>query len=179
MVMKKLEGKKGNRQYSDYICLRQRAMKKLTLTLVIPLTIISFALITKWWYVLPKDAPDSMFAGFPFPYVGDGWGSSMSFQYFAIEFIADLLTYFVFWFLMIMLINHFLVKIKPHKAVTIILCSVTVLIVTGAVTLATAFDHYFHLTRDFKMEIMDSGYKFGIGHVQRPEYNKYRLTQKR
>lgn len=56
-------------------------MKQLTLKLIIPLTVISFAIFTKWWYALPADAPDTMFHGFPFPFVCEGWHSSMTLQF--------------------------------------------------------------------------------------------------
>ena len=153
-------------------------MRRLIFTLVIPLTIISFAFFTKWWYALPEDAPDTMFIGFPFPYVGDGWGSSMSLQYFAIEFIADLLTYFAFWFLLAALIDRFLIKIKLNKALTIILWCFSGLIISGAVFIASVFESNFYLTRDFKMEVLDSGFNLPLEHKQRPDLNKYHSENK-
>jgi hypothetical protein len=73
-------------------------VRQLTLKLIIPITIISFAFFTKWWYALPVDAPDTMYWGFPFAYIGDGWGSSMTLQIFLIEFISDLLIISFFGF---------------------------------------------------------------------------------
>lgn len=34
-------------------------MKSLIFKIVIPLTIVSFATFTKWWYASPVDAPDT------------------------------------------------------------------------------------------------------------------------
>src|SRR5678815_3945633 len=104
-------------------------MKSLTLKIVVPLTIISFATFTKWWYTLPVDAPDTMFTGFPFPFVCDGWHTSLSLQIFVTEFIADLLTYFLFWFIVIFSVNRFVIKFKIHKAITIGLWTLSGLII--------------------------------------------------
>ena len=87
-------------------------MKQLTWRLILPLTIISFGVFTKWWYVLPVDAPDTMMAGFPLAFVCDGWHTSMSLQIFAFELMFDFLIYFSFWFLLIIFINRYLLRIK-------------------------------------------------------------------
>lgn len=52
-----------------------------------------------------------MMAGFPFPYVCDGWFTSMSNQFFVTELIIDFLIYILFWLLLIFSINRFFVKI--------------------------------------------------------------------
>ncbi len=66
--------------------------------ILIPVTIISFAVFTKWWFTVPVDAPDTMYWGFPFAFVGEGWHTSMSLQIFVMELIADLIFYFLFWY---------------------------------------------------------------------------------
>ena len=83
--------------------LHRKQMKQLTLKLIIPLSVISFATLTKWWYALPVDAPGTYLTGFPFPFVCNGWHTSMSLQIFAIEFFVDFLTYFLIWFLVFFL----------------------------------------------------------------------------
>ena len=65
-------------------------------TLILPLSIISLTIFTKWWYILPVDAPDSMMYGFPIPYSCNGWHTSLSYQIFIFEFIVDLLIHFAF-----------------------------------------------------------------------------------
>jgi hypothetical protein len=82
--------------------------------MVLPLTVISFGTITKWWYALPVDAPDTMFTGFPFAYACPGWHTSMSLQIFVTEFIIDFLTYFLLWFVLIFCIDHFVTKVKTY-----------------------------------------------------------------
>lgn len=148
-------------------------MKSLTLKIVIPLTIISFATLTKWWYTLPVDAPDTMFTGFPFPFVCNGWHTSLSLQIFVTEFLADLLTYFLFWFIVIFTINRFVVKFKNYKAITIGLWTLSGLIIAFATLLASNKDNLFFVKRPFKMEVMETGFKFGWQHVERPNFYKY------
>ena len=90
-------------------------IKQLTWRLILPLTIISFGTFTKWWYVLPGDAPDTMMVGFPLAFAGDGWFTSMSLQIFLIEFIVDFIIYFLFWFLIVLLIRRILTQINISK----------------------------------------------------------------
>jgi hypothetical protein len=92
-------------------------IKDLVKKLVLPLTFISFALWTKWWmvYALPIDAPDIIMVGFPLTYAGDGWHTSLSLQIFFLELLIDLLTYFLFWLVVILLVDRFVVKIRVNK----------------------------------------------------------------
>lgn len=112
-------------------------MKQLSWKLVLPLTILSLTIFTKWWYVLPVDAPDSMMYGFPIPYACDGWHTSLSYQFFIFEFIADFLIHFLFWFFVTVLINRFIIKIKLHKIVTISLLCIAGLFASGLIFIAS------------------------------------------
>src|ERR1044071_5539679 len=91
-------------------------MKSLTLKLILPLTLISFASFTKWWYVLVVDGPDEVLTGFPLPYVCAGWHTSASLQIFLLEFFIHLLCYFIFWFVLVFIFHRF---IKPISINTI------------------------------------------------------------
>ena len=119
-------------------------MKQLTWKLVLPLTIISFATFTKWWYILPVDAPDTMMTGFPLPYLCSGWHTSLSLQVFMTEFMIDLLAYFAFWFLLIFMIDRFLTRIRIHKILTIALLTLSGLFISGAILIASNSDNIFH-----------------------------------
>ena len=153
-------------------------MKSLTFKLVLPLTIISFGTLTQWWYTLPVDAPDTMFNGFPFPFVCEGWHTSMSLQIFVTEFIADLLTYFLFWFILAFCINRFVAQLKIHKAFTVCLWTLSGFIIAFATVLAANKDNLFYVKRPFKMEIMETGFQFSWQHVERPDY-KYHPEARR
>jgi hypothetical protein len=146
-------------------------MKSLTAKIIIPLTIISIATLTKWWYVLPVDAPDTMFTGFPFPFVCDGWHTSLSLQIFVREFFADFLTYFICWLIFIFCVNRFVVKLNPHKAVTTGLWSLSVLIIAFATLFAANADNRFYWKRTFDMKVMATGFQFGWQHIEKPDSN--------
>ena len=161
------------------IIYRQPDMKSLTFKIVIPLTVISFATFTKWWYALPADAPDTMFSGFPLPFVCNGWHTSLSLQIFMTELIVDLLTYFLFWFILIFVLNRFLIKIKTYKLVTTCLWTLSGLIMAFALFLSVNKDNLFNVKRPFNIEVMETGYQFGWQHIERPDYNKVHPETKR
>ncbi|MDN5201008.1 hypothetical protein QQ008_06540 [Fulvivirgaceae bacterium BMA10] len=148
-------------------------MKQLTWKLVLPLTVISFATFTKWWYVLPVDAPDTMMAGFPMAYLSEGWHTSMSLQIFVVEFLIDLLTYFMFWFLLVFCINRLLIKIRIHKILTILLLTLTGLIMIGTTIIFSMPEHVYKSTRDFEITVLETGYKFFWQKTERPDFEKY------
>ena len=148
-------------------------MKSLTLKLVIPITIISFATLTKWWYTLPDDAPDTIFTGFPFPFVCNGWHTSLSLQIFVGPLILDLLTYFICWLVLFYCFNRYITKLKTHKLVTISLWTVSIYIVTFATLIAADKNNLFYLKQPYKMEVMETGFQFGWQNIERPDIYKY------
>ncbi|MEO8150862.1 MAG: hypothetical protein ABI723_24730 [Bacteroidia bacterium] len=154
-------------------------MKQLTLKLVIPLTAISFSIFTKWWFTLPVDGPDTILTGFPFPFVCNGWHTSMSLQIFVAELFVDLLTYFAFWFITIYCINRFFKVINVHIILTILLLSLTGLILTGSVFIASNSDNLFYFKRPWDMEIMETGYKFTWQNQTHPDFYKYHPESKK
>lgn len=152
-------------------------MKSLSWTFIIPLTVISFTIFTKWWYVLPIDAPDTMMAGFPFPYVCDGWHTSLSLQIFIFELCIDVLIHFVFWLLVIFCVDRYILKINIHKIVTIILMSIAGLFICGHMIFAFNPDNRVYIKRPFDMDILKTGYRFFWEGNKRPvnfDFNEYR-----
>jgi len=144
-------------------------MKTLTWQLIIPLTIISFVFVTKWWYALPADAPDTMYTGFPLIYSGAAWHTSMAYQIFVAEFLIDILTYFLTWFIVIYCINRFWFTIKLPRLVTTIVWSFSVLIM-GLYTLTASFsDNVYYFKKSYPMIIKETGYHFFWQHTQRPD----------
>src|SRR5450432_1616842 len=148
-------------------------MKKSSRYVIFPLTIISFGTFTKWWYVLPDDAPDTMMSGFPLAYVSDGWHTSMSLQIFLAEFIIDFLIYFLFWFLLIFIIDRYLTRIKFSRILTMLLWTLSTLIFTLAIIIASMPDQIIKVKRDWRMQIMTTGYKLTWKKQERPDFNKY------
>ena len=148
-------------------------MKQLTWKLILPLTVISFGTVTKWWYALPVDAPDTLYAGFPFPFVGDGWHTSLSLQFFVLELIADFLVYFLFWFISVFCIHRYLTTIKTKKIFTIGIWVISVLIIFCAAFIASFSENIFYFKRPYDMEIMQTSFKFVWQETNRPDYYKY------
>ena len=153
-------------------------IKRLTLNLILPLTIVSFGTFTKWWYVLPDDAPDTIMFGFPLAFVGDGWFTSMSHQIFVFELLFDFLIYFIFWFILLLTINHYLKEIKIHKFLTGILWVLSTIIFTFNIWLVSYPEQIFKMNRDWNMKIMVTGYKFVWTNQDRPDFSKYNLKKK-
>lgn len=148
-------------------------MKQLTFKLIIPLTVISFAAFTKWWYTLPVDAPGTMFRGFPLAYSCPGWHTSLSLQIFLTEFTIDLLAYFLFWFVLIFCINRYLTKVKTFKLVTIALWTISGLTISFGTLMASNEDNLFYIKRPFDMRVLETGYEFIWQNTERPDYYKY------
>ena len=154
-------------------------MKNLTWKLVLPLTIISFVVFTKWWYVDVVDWTDEILTGFPVPYMCPGWHTSLSLQIFVSGLIIDLLTYFAFWLILIFLINNFLIKIRLNKVLTIILLSFSGLLSAGMILIGINSDNVYMYRRDFDVKILETGYKFIWQNQTRPDYYKYHPEMKR
>ncbi|AWH86213.1 hypothetical protein HYN59_14330 [Flavobacterium album] len=148
-------------------------MKHLILKLVLPLTLFSFIFVTKWSYVQVEDGPDEMLHGFPLPYRCPGWHTSLSTQYFLTEMAFDLLVYFLFWLILIYLVNRFVLVLKPHKFTVIVLWFVTALTLCLPVLLATMPDNMFITKRDFNYEEIDTGVQFMWESESKPDYYKY------
>jgi hypothetical protein len=135
-------------------------MKQLTVRYTLPLTFISFALFNKWWYALPFDARETFYYGFPFPFVGEGWHTSLSLQIFILEFFIDFITYFLFLFSLIFFIHYYLKKINPNKILSTVLWVMASLIICVAVLIAIDSNHIYYFKRPYDMQILESGYKF-------------------
>src|SRR4030095_4232919 len=148
-------------------------MKKLLFYLVMPLTIIAFATMTKWWYVVVVDGTDEILIGFPFPFVCPGFHTSMSIQIFVLELIIDLLTYFCIIFILIYIINKFIWKIKITRVSTIVLYTMCGTVFSAAGLIAAGPNNLFFLSRPFDIEIMETGYKFTWQNLAHPDYYKY------
>src|SRR6478736_3232592 len=112
-------------------------LKQLTWRLAFPLSIILFGTITKWWYVLPVEAPDTMMIGFPLAYLSDGWHTSMSYQIFILEFLVDFLVYFLFSFLLVFLFNRYMTTIKVSQWLTGLLWVFSTIIFSTAIFIAS------------------------------------------
>ncbi|MEO6637736.1 MAG: hypothetical protein ABIN25_05640 [Ginsengibacter sp.] len=153
-------------------------IKQLTWRLILPLTIISFGSFTKWWYVLPDDAPDTMMAGFPLAFVADGWFTSMSLQIFLIEFIFDFIIYFLFCFLIVFLIKGLLTQINISKVLARIIWTFAILTIAFWFMILSISEKHIKAKRDWEMKLLVTGYKVTWLYKDRPAFSKYDLNKK-
>jgi hypothetical protein len=137
------------------------------------MTIVSFGTFTKWWYVLPVDAPDTMMVGFPFAFAADGWATSLSLQIFMLELVVDFLIYFLFWFLIIMLIDRFIIRIKIVRILTGVLWIFSTILFSFAVWIASFPEQDFEKKRDWDMRVLETGYKLTWTYQDRPDFKKF------
>ncbi len=144
-------------------------MKQLTWKLVLPLTIISFTIFTKWWHVEIDDYREIL-SGFPFPFVCPGWHTSLSLQIFVLELIVDILVYFSFWFFIIMTVTKIVKPFRIPKPMTITLLATSGLFMTVLILLAINPDNIYTTTRPFDIKIIETGYRFMWQEETRPEY---------
>lgn len=134
-------------------------MKKLIWKFVLPLTIISFCLFTKWWHVGIANRHDDILIGFPFPFFRLAGHTSLALQIFISELCINLLIYFGFWFISVLIVHRFLIQIRLHKAAAIILIFISGILLSGLVLIALNPDNIYTTKRDFDIEIKATGYK--------------------
>lgn len=138
-------------------------MKKLIFRLTLPLTLITFGIITKWSYGIVVDGTDEFFYGFPLIYKCDGFHTSLSTQYFLTEMIINLLTYFSFWLLIIWTINRFW-KINIPKLISKIFWLGFGILFLGFIYLSNEFDDRYLMKRNFEVITVDSGFTIFENH---------------
>ena len=145
-------------------------MRKLIFRLTLPLTLISFGIITKWSYGIAIDAKDDFFYGFPMIYKCEGFHTSMSTQYFLTEMAINLLTYFVFWLIITLVINR-IWKINIAKRIAKIFWIGFGILFLGFAYMSNDLDDRYLIKRDFDVKIFDSGITiFGIHSTDRERY---------
>ena len=127
-------------------------MKQSDLRIAVYLTIISFALITLQWNILPVDAPDSEMYGFPLPYSCNAWHTSLARQYFLLEFFIDILCYFIFWTVCLLFLKKLNVQIFSKRIIGYVLLFVAGIFLILSLILAFMFENTFQLKRDFDFE---------------------------
>lgn len=154
-------------------------MKSLLIKLILPLTIISFTLFTKWWYASPVEAPDTMYIGFPLIFQGAGWHTSMSLQIFLVEFIVDFLVYFFSLTLAIFLVKQFFSKLSIPKILTVVLWVISSSIIAIVLLQCMIADNAYHLKRPYDVKILETGYSFIWQDIERPDYYKYFPEEKK
>lgn len=152
-------------------------MKNLILKLSLPLAVISFAAFTKWWNVLPFDARQTFYWGFPFAYVGEGWQTSGALQFFILEALVDFTLYFLVCYGLLWILCS-LFKIKTiSKLIIKILWSLACLIII-AWTLIISFSYpTFYITRNYDWKVLSEGFLFIGQKTPNPDSNQYQPSE--
>ena len=145
-------------------------MRKLILRLTLPLTLISFGIITKWSYGIVIDGTDEFLYGFPLIYKCDGFHTSLSTQYFLTEMTFNLLTYFSFWLIVTLILSRIWTINIPKLISKIFWIGYTVLFL-GFIYFSKDLNDQYLIKRDFEVKIFDSGISiFGIHSTDREKY---------
>lgn len=144
-------------------------MKQLNIKLALAISLVSMFLLTKWWFALPVDGPDKMYWGFPIAFMGEGFHTSMSYQFFIIEFIANFAAYFSFWMLLSLLINKRVLNFKLPSLVSKIIWSLTLLLCIGFGALISTSNPIFHIKRPYDWKIIETGAVFIWQYTPRPD----------
>ncbi|XLS27791.1 hypothetical protein ACJD0Z_11355 [Flavobacteriaceae bacterium M23B6Z8] len=156
-------------------------MIKIIFRLTLPLTLISFGIISKWWFGIAEDAKDVFLYGFPLIHKCEGFHTSLSTQYFMAEMTINFLTYFVFWLILTVVFYRFW-KIKISKRISKIFWIGFGIMFLAFIYLSSAFDDRYLLRRNFEVKIIDCGFTIFESHSnEREKYNpsiektKYKL----
>ena len=134
-------------------------MRKILFRLTLPLTLISFGIITRWSYGIVVDGTDEFLYGFPLIYKCDGFHTSLSTQYFLTEMALNFLIYFVFWLIATWTINRLWKITIPKWISKIFWLGFGILFIVFAYISYDLDDRYL-IKRDFDVKIIDSGFTF-------------------
>ena len=135
-------------------------MKNLIWKFIFPMTMFTFILCTKVWFVRVEGDFDEKLTGFPLPYVGRGWHTSLSLQLFIFELLIDFLTYVLFWTCVALLIKRVWKNFKMPKFASILFVTFTILWSIALLIILANPNNLFKLHRDFEIEIIHTHFQF-------------------
>lgn len=144
-------------------------MIKIVFNWALPLSLLSFRLISKWWYGNVIDGSDEFFLGFPFIYKCRGFHTSLSTQYFLMEMVSNFLCYLIFWCIVGYMIRR-KISFSPPQAIIRLFWFCFAVYVLGFIHLSKEMDDRFSLYRDFDVEIIDTGIAVFESHPTRNTY---------
>lgn len=148
-------------------------MRKLFISAVLPLTVLLFFVWTKWWYVLPEDGPDKLFWGFPFAFMGEGFHTSMSFQFFVLPFVADFMIYLSVTWLLLFILKKLRPSFVMPGYITKACWTLSVIMTLGMSVWLYVSDTVFHINRPYRWQVMTSGAVFIWQNTAYPDIRQY------
>ncbi|MEO7213289.1 hypothetical protein [Mucilaginibacter sp.] len=128
-------------------------MKQIIVKFVVPLTIISFSLITMRSIAFVDDIGSIDFIGFPFLYTCKGFHTSMSQQLFLLPLLVDLVVYLLIWFALFLILNKFVDINKAPRFIPLTLILLATVFFAINILLAHNPDNIFILKRDFEIKV--------------------------
>jgi hypothetical protein len=144
-------------------------MKQLNIKLALAMSLISMLLLTKWWFALPIDGPDNLYWGFPFACMGKGFHTSMSYQFFILEFIANFIAYFAFVLIVSLLVTKWKPKFKLPSILSKMMITIALFLCIGFVGILSISNPIFHFKRPYDWKILETGAVFIWQNTPRPE----------
>lgn len=139
----------------------------------LPLTILLMFIITKWWYTLPVDGPDKLYWGFPFAFMGEGFHTSMSLQFFGLEFLADFMVYFSVIILLVLAFKKWLPAFQISKIFTKTVWLLNLVLLIGFGFLVTTSNPIFKIKRNYDWKVLQTGSVYFWQKTPRPDINQY------
>lgn len=129
--------------------------------------------ITKWWYALPVDGPDKLYWGFPLAFMGEGFHTSMSLQFFVLEFLADFVVYFTVIFLLLVAFTKWFPSFQIPKLITKTIWVLTLILLIGFGFIVTTSNPIFKIKRNYDWKVLQTGCIFIWQKTPRPDINQY------
>lgn len=130
-------------------------------------------LVTKWWFALPVDGPDKIYWGFPFAFMGEGFHTSMSFQFFLTEFILDFGVYLSFWLVLFFLVSLCVHKINIPKITVKIVWFLSLILIAIFSMMLSFSNPVFKAKRDYNWHLMKTGTVFLWQTTPRPDITQF------
>lgn len=129
-------------------------------------------LVTKWWFALPLDGPDKLYWGFPFAFMGEGFHTSMSFQFFILEFLADFILYALIWVVLILMFQKSGLRRNLPQSLTKVIWSLAIFAIISFGWIVSISNPVFLTTRNYDWTIMATGHVFIWQATPRPDIIK-------
>ncbi len=146
-------------------------MKKQIVQLTLALTSIYMYSVTKWWYTLPVDGPDKLYWGFPIAFMGEGFHTSMSLQFFVLDFMADFLLYFTLVLWLVLAFTKWFPAVQIPKKVTKIVWVLSLVLLIGLSLIVSTSNPIIKITRNYDWKVLKTGSVYLWQKTPRPERN--------
>ncbi|WP_298151394.1 hypothetical protein [Flavobacterium sp.] len=134
--------------------------RTLILRFAFPITLIAFAVFTKWWLVDVVDGTDGLMYGFPFIYRAPAFYTSMAEEYFMDALAADFIMYFGIITGIIYSVNRWVSAITVKKGFSVVLFVIALLLIGFRTAFTLMPENRFSLTRDYDIVIRQTGMEF-------------------